>query len=211
MNSIDYYKSLELDTSIVLNFPKGMTGVLSAVETFLKNKGRIIVPEGNISVDRAREIVAGATGDLKTFYQIQNSDPKVWNILREAVNEERIRILAIFHGQIPSEVPSNVVTLDIGRSLHRKVSKPVSAALTSAIGSKGKYPVGKAEDLYYATVALCYETLYSPEGRMFPRSVADSIPKAHAFDFMYNPPNTLTEASMTSAVNQFVGTLHDWM
>lgn len=211
MNTIDFWRDTDLDVSIVLNYPKGMTGVLSAMQDILKSKGRYLVEEGNLSVPRAREIVAGATGDLRGYFQIQTSDPKVWSILKEPVNRDEIRVLAVFHGQIPPEVPENVVTIDIGRSLHRKVSKPISNALTEALTTKGKFPSGPAEDLYYGVQALCYEALYTPEGRMFPRQATDQIPRSHAFNFMYNPPALLTEASMSSAVQQFVEDVHGWM
>lgn len=211
MNTLDFYRDTELDVSIVLNYPKGMAGVLSAMQDLLNSRGKYLIDEGALNVKRAREIVASATGDTSAYYQIQTADPKVWNVLREYVNRDDIRVLAVFHGQIPSEVPENVVTIDIGRSLHRKVSKTITGVLAEALTTKGKFPSGKAEELYYGVQAICYEALYTPEGRMFSKQITNQIPRSHAFNFMYNPPALLTEASMTSAVNQFIEDVHGWM
>lgn len=211
MNTIDFYRDTELDVSIVLNYPKEMTGVLSAMQELLKSRGKYLIDEGDLNVKRAREIVASASGDISAYHQIRSSDPKVWNILREYVNRDDLRVLAVFHGKIPEEVPENVVVIDIGRSLHRRVSKAISGSLAEALTTKGKFPSGKAEELYFGVQAICYEALYSPEGRMFSRQVADQIPRSHAFNFMYNPPATLTESAMVSAVNRFVEDVHGWM
>lgn len=211
MNAFDFYRDTEMDVSVVLNYPRGMTGVLSAMQEILKQRGRLIVEEGELTLNRAKEIVASASGDTRVYYLIQTTDPKVWSVLKEPVNRDDIRILAVFHGQIPSEVPENLVVIDLGRSLHRKVSKAVVATLTEALTSKGKFPTGSSEELYYGLQALCYEALYTPEGRMFPKVAAEQIPRSHAFQFMYNPPQLLTEASMTSAVHRFVEDVHGWM
>lgn len=211
MNSLDFYTNTDFDASVILNYPKGMTGVLSAVTQILNSRGRYVIDEGKITIERAREIVASATGDLTAYHQIQSTDPKIWGVLREAVNRDDIRVLGVFHGQIPAEAPENVIVLDVGRSLHRKVSKAVSASLTDALTSKGKFPTGTPEELYYGVQALCYEALYTPEGRVFPRKATDQIPRAHAFGFMYNPPEVLTEATMTSAVQRFVEDVHGWL
>lgn len=211
MAGFDFYRDTELDASIILNFPKGMPGVLSALTDILASKGRYVISEGAISVDRARQIVEESTGDPREYHEIVSTDPAVWKVLRNPVNEDTLRVIGVFHGRIPPEVPENVLLIDIGRSLHRKVAKPVVADISSALQTKGTYPTGKTEEVFAGILGLCYEVLYKPEYRLFKKDVADLVPVATAFDFMYNPPVPLEDLSMKSAISRFVEAIHGWM
>lgn len=211
MTGIDFYRSTDLDASIILNFPKGMTGVLSALTDILKEKGKYVVDEGSVSISRARDIIAEATGDTKSYFIITTNDPKVWSVLKEAVNRDDIRVIGVFHGEIPDEVPENVVLIDIGRSLHRKVTKNIVSSINESLTTKDKYPTGRPEELYFGIQTLCYEVLYSPEYRVFSRNATSNVPRARAFDFMYNPPTPLSDQSMRSAVTKFVEDIHGWL
>lgn len=212
MAGIDFYKSVDMDVSVILKYPKEMTGALTSMQEILKARGKIIIDEGDLTVNRARELVANASGDTTYYYQFRSTNDKVWAILRESVEEDRIRILGLVHGITPPSVPQNVVTLDVGQSLHRKASKAIIGELVDSMKTKGKYPVGDPEQLYYATQALCYEVLYESDYRMFPKDVTHWIPRSEAFSFMYNPPKVLTPQTMRAAVLRFVESKHNgWM
>ena len=211
MSGIDWYKSVNMDASVILNYPKGMPGVVSALVALLASRNKIVVDEGAISMDRTRQIIEGATGDIRTYFQINNPDPDIWEALSTSVNEDRIRVLGIFHGRIPDSVPENVVTLDVGKSMHQKVSKPMATDIMTALSSKGKYPVGDQEEVYEALLTLCFEVLYSPEYRVFKKETASLVPVSRAFDFMYNPPTPLTKILMASATVSFVEDIHSWI
>lgn len=209
MAGINTYRDLDLDTSIVLNFPKGMLKVVSEVTALLNSKGALVVDEGDISVARARELVASATGDKTTYYMVNTVNTSVWSILREAVNRDNLRVLGIFHGMIPTQVPENVFTIDIGRSLNSKVSKAIVGNISDTLRkAHASYPQGNPEEVYLGIRSLCYEVLYDPEYRLFPKDVAAKVPLAVAFDFMYNPPQPLDNLTMRSAVSLFLDSVH---
>ena len=69
MVGIDFYKSVNFDSSLALKYPKGMTSVLTAVRDILIAKGNLIV-EVTPTVANVRELASQATGDHKTYYQI---------------------------------------------------------------------------------------------------------------------------------------------
>lgn len=207
MNSIDWYKSINFDASIVLNYPKGMAGVLSAVKDILAEQKKIVVEYDRVDVELARSLVSGSR-DTTSYHVIDNADSAVWSILRNSVNEDNIRVLGIFHGKISDSVPENVITIDVGRSLHRKVLKNVVSAISDSVLTKGKVPNGKPEELYYGIMTLCYEVLFKPEFRVFDRKVQKKVFLQRAFDYMYNPPDVLNEMSMKSAVLTFMDTVH---
>lgn len=211
MSGIDWYRSVKMDASVILNYPKGMPGVVSALTALLASRNKIVVDEGTISMDRTREIIREATGDTRIFFQINNPDPAIWDALSTPVNEDRIRVLGIFHGKIPDSVPENVVTLDVGKSMHQKVSKPMTTDIMTALSSKGKYPTGDQEEVYEALLTLCFEVLYSPELRVFKKETAALVPVSRAFDFMYNPPVPLRPLTMSAAVVSFCEDIHGWL
>jgi hypothetical protein len=209
MVGINKYRELDFDMSIVLNFPKGLPKVVSEITAILNSRGAIVVDSGDMTVEEARVLVSKANGDTSTYYMLTSTSPKVWSILREPVNLDQLRVLGIFHGKIPSEVPENVLTIDIGRSLNRKVSKEIVSSITQAVtSSRGEYPRGKPEEVYIGIRSLCYEVLYRPEYQVFSSKVIDKIPIGYAFDFMYNPPATLDDLSMCSAYTQFMDKVH---
>lgn len=208
MNTLDYYDSVSMDASVVLNYPKGMPGVLSSLVKILEQQKKYVVEYDNLTVDDARRIVRDATGSKIEYHLIASADPQVWGVLRNAVEQDDIRVLGVFHGQIPEEVPENVITIDIGRSLHRKVSKQVVAAISEALSKKGNALTGNPEQLYYGIMTLCYEVLYRPEYVVFPRNLHKVVFVSTAFDYMYNPPQILDTSSMRNAVQNFVEAVH---
>lgn len=210
MVGIDFYKSVNFDSSLALKYPKGMTSVLTAVRDILIAKGNLIV-EVTPTVANVRELASQATRDPKTYYQIATTDSKVWSILKESVNRDDIRVLALIHGKAPDNLPENILVIDVGRSLHEKVSKSTVSSISDSLLSKTRLPAGKPEELYYGIQSLCYEVLYSPEYKVFGPKISNLIPKAHAFNFMYNPPEVLTSATSMSAVHRFVEDVHGWM
>lgn len=211
MNSIDWYANTNFDASIILNFPKGMSGVMSALTGILSEQKKYVVEHDNMNVDLARKLVEESTGSTYEYHLINSQDPNVWGILRNPVNEDSIRVIGVFHGEIPDSVPENVITIDIGRSLHRKVPKNVVNSITDSIKTKGKFPNGKPEELYYGLMTLCYEVLFKPEYTIFPKNVRNGVYTSVAFDYMYNPPEVLNEPTMKSAVINFVDTVHGYM
>lgn len=208
MNGINTYRDLDLDTSIILNFPKGMPKVVPEVIALLNAKGAIVVEDGPTTVQMAKDLVANATGDTTTYHLITTDNPTVWNILKESVNRDDLRVIGVFHGAIPSTVPENVFTIDIGRSLNRKVSRHIVTNISDAVKNKGTYPQGKPEELFIGVRSLCYEVLYNPEYRVYPKDVARRIPVGLAFDFMYNPPQPLDDLTRRSAVTSFMDKIH---
>lgn len=213
MSGIDFnwYKSVSLDLSVALNFPLGMPGVVSSMVDLLTSRNKIVVDEGKISMERVREIIANSTGDLRTYYQINNPDPAIWAALSKSVNADTLRVLGIFHGRLPDSLPESIAVLDVGKSMHQKVTKPMISDITTALTTKGKYPVGKPEEVYEALLTLCFEVLYSPEYRVFKKEVASLVPFSRAFDFMYNLPTPLSNLTMSSAVISFTEDIHGWL
>lgn len=208
---IDYYRDIKMDLSIGLNYPNGMTNVYTAVKELLESRGKFIVADEPVTVDVARRLAAPKIVDLRNYYLVDTSDPKVWAILRNAVEEDRIRVLGIFHGKMPEALPESMLVIDIGKSLHKKVPKPVLTEVSDSLARKGKYPSGKSEDIFNALLSLCYEVIYSPEYRVFDRSVSRLVPRSRAFDFMFNPPVPLADKSMRNAINEFVEDIHGWL
>lgn len=204
MTGIDFYRSLDMDTSIILKYPREMTSALTSMVELLRSRGKMVVDEGELTRDRARELVSQATGDPNMYYQFRSSDDKVWAILKEAVETDRIRILGLVHGSSPASAAQNAVTLDVGRSLHRKVSPTVVREISDSLKTVGKFPMGDYEQMYYAVQALCYEALYDSEYRTFPKDTVRSVPRSVAFNFMYHPPRLLTPQTMRSAVYRFI-------
>lgn len=208
---LDFFAASNMDASVVLNYPTGMSGVLSAVKDILIARGKYIIEELDMSVARATEIVKSATGDTKAYYMITTTSTKVWSILRGAVNDDTIRVLAVFHGNVPEDMPENVISLDVGSLIHSHINKAVVHKIVSAMETKGRYPSGQMEEFYYGLMGLCFEVLYKTERKMFPQKIINNIPTSVAFNFMYNPPEVLTDQSMRQAVYSFLGRVYEWM
>lgn len=208
MAGIDFYARNNLDGSVAIQVPKGVNHVVKAVTETLNQNGAIVVNEGSISSARASELVASATGDTGIYYLITSDDEKVWNILKESVNTDRLRVVALLHGKMPKSFPENVIHLSVGSSLHGKVLPHVATEVGLCVTDKGKIPKKVTEDVYFAFQVLCYETLYSPEYRVYKQSISSSIPRSIAFNFLYNVPSTLNVNSMTTSINRFLEDIH---
>lgn len=208
---IDFFKQTNLDTSLAVCFPKAMTTVVPAVEEILKSRGKYIVPHDNISAEEARSIVQGATGDTRAYHLIPPTSAKVWEVLKEAVNSDSVRVLGVFHGSVPGGLPENMLVVDVGRSLHGKVSPAVQRSISDSMLSRTKHPTGDTSDIYYGILRLCYEALYDSDHKIFPKNVVKAIPVGRAFQFMYRGPGVLTPTSMGIAIDEFVEDIHGWM
>lgn len=200
---MDFYKLQDLDTSLVLNYPSSMSGILSVVTDMLNSKGKLIATEDNWTVSKARELVSHRQ-DLSTYFLLKNVDAKIWSVLRDAIENDRIRVLGIVHGTVPEEVPTNVMVIDIGRSIQKRVTPQAVADITSALSQRNFRLSKNFEAKFQALQALCFESLYSPEATLFPKSVARKVPRALAFRLMFNPPTPPTEEMYRSAVLKFI-------
>ena len=202
--NLDMDKLENVDASVLVNYPSSLTGVVKAMVEILNKQKKIVVLRDTIDVATAREIVQNATGDTQTYQVIPNASDKVWAILREAIEQDRIRVLGIFHGRMPESLPDNCILIDIGRSLRKPVSKPIIANLSEAILKKNLRLVGAPSQLHQGLQVLCYEVLYTPEARTFPHKVAQKVPRGTAFKFLYEPPTPPTEANFNASVIRFL-------
>lgn len=207
MAGIDFYQRNNLDGSVVIQAPRAINIVKSVTEVLNKN-GAIVVDEGNITAARASQIVSEATGDKSLYYYIKSEDDKVWNILKEAVNTDRIRVVAIIHGNLPKSFPENVIYVSVGSSMHGKVPAYAVADVISCVTNRGKFPKKVTGEVYFAFQKLCYEALYSPEYRTYKSNVSDMVPRSIAFNFLYNVPSNLNTNTMTTAINRFLEDIH---
>lgn len=205
MDVLDFYRETDLDVSIALNYPKGMLKVLESVEELLISTGKLIVHHDEFTLDDARKLARDENSlSVKTYHVLVTPNPKVWDILKEPINRDQVKVLAVFHGLFPDNLPSNILRLDLGKSLRKKVSKTTKAAISEAIDKTGTYPKGiPPMEVYEGLLSLCYEVVYSPEYRIFHRSVADKVPLGEAFDFMFNAPSPLTDPVVTNITHTF--------
>lgn len=201
---LDLERLNNLDCSVILNYPETMSGVQGAMIDILNKKRKIVIEHSSVDVSLVRDIVQKSTGDLDTYHLIPNASPKVWSILREPVNQDRVRVLGVFHGSMPEALPDNKILIDVGRSLRKATPRGIVSSLTEALTKGSSKLRGSGYELFTGLQTLCYEVLYSPEARTFPRSVANNVPRAIAFKFMYNPPEPPTEAAYMSAVTRFI-------
>lgn len=206
--NIDFYRDTNLEVSLAINYPQGMTSVYDAIVGLLKQRGKFVAEYENFTVEDARELSKSIVQDSLTYHVVRSGDKNVWGILRNSINSDHIRVLALFHGKIPDNLPSNMVVIDVGSSLHRKVPKGTVSDIVDSLLKQGVYPKNKTEDVYYGIQTLCYEVLYQPEYRMFPAKVYGKVPTASAFNFMFHPPQPLTDSSMRNAINIFVQDIH---
>ena len=211
MSALDHYRDIKMDLSIGVNYPKGMSDVYTAVRALLESQGKFIVDDEPVTVAVARKMASPKAVDHRTYYLVDTDDPKVWGILRNPIEEDRIRVLGIFHGKLPDTLPQSMLIIDVGKSLHKKVSKASITAVSDALSRKGKYPQGKPEDIFNALLSLCYEVVYETEYHIFSKDVVGLVPRPRAFDFMKNPPVPLSDKSMRNAINKFVEDIHGYM
>lgn len=202
---LDFYRLVQMDTSIILVYPLGMTAPLELVEETVNKMGAAIIDEGDISVNRARELARIPVRNTTGYYKITSTNKKVWDILKNPIENDVIRVLGIFHSSPPDNLPENCITIDVGRSIHSKATARSVHAVSAMVRTK-KFPPSSENIhlIYQAVVVLCYEALYDSEHKMFPADVVSAVPKFVAFKFMYEPPKALTDASVTSAVMRFV-------
>lgn len=208
MAGLDFYRESNLDGSVAIQTPKGIAGVIKNIVEVLNNNGAIVVSEDKINVARATQIVQEATGDKGVYYQIATDDEKVWSILKSSVEEDSIRVLAILHGKVPKNFPENVIHISVGSSLHGKIPPHVVSEVTSYINSSGKLPKKVDDTMYFSFQVLSYETLYSPEYRVFKEQVAKRVPRSVAFNFLYNVPENTSQETKASSVYRFLEDVH---
>lgn len=204
------YEENNLDISIALNYPRGMLKVLDSVKDMLIASGKLVSDEVDLDMSSARELSkAQNTSNVQTFHVVRSDDPKVWDVLKEPINQGRVKVVAVFHGKFPDNLPANMLKIDVGMSLRKKVTKPAKAGIINALREVGKYPRKVSPlEVYEGLLTLCYEVVYSPEYRVFPESVSSKVPLSVAFDFMFDPPTVLTDQAVTSVNHQFLDTVH---
>lgn len=195
-------------TSFALNYPTEMKSALSEIVEVLNSVGYLVDLDPVTTVAEARTAVESSSSDTHTYYTVETTSSKVWDILKEPIEDGRIFVVGLFHGRIPDFLPSNMVVVDLGKSLRRKVSKGIVSTLTSSLTTKGKLPKGDPEQLYYGLKTLSYEVVYNAEKRAFPKSLERIVFVSTAFDFLFNSPSPLNQQTMRSAVNRFVRTTH---
>lgn len=194
--------------SFALNYPAEMKSAVNEIVSELNGKGYIVDMDPVTTVAEARKLSGTKSSITKTYYTVETSNTKVWDILKESIESGDTLVLGLFHGRIPDFLPSNMVVIDLGKSLRRKVSRGIASAISSALTTKGKFPKADLEQLYYGLKTLSYEIVYNSEKRVFPRSLEKVVYVSTAFDFLFNSPDPLTPQTMRSSVNTFIRTVH---
>ena len=207
---LDYYRETGLDISIALNYPRGMLKVMDSVSSLLISSGKLVADHDSFTVSDAKELAKTEVRDeVKTYHVLRDVDDKVWDVLKNPINSDKVRVVGVFHGKFPDNLPENMLRVDLGMSLRKKVTKAAKTAIITAIKEPGKNPTKVSPtEVYEGLLSLCYEVVYKPEYRAFPRSVSKEIPLSTAFEFLFNTPEVLTDQVMRSASNSFLDSIH---
>lgn len=196
----------KFDGSFAINAPRTFD-VPKAIKSFLSSRNQALIEYATMSVETARNISSTPVPNHLEWHLIDTPDHKVWDTLLKAIEEDKVRVVGLFHGTVPETISSRMPVLDVGESVAARVPKSMVKSVSTLIEKKKHIHKGGWE-FHDALTALCYEVLYG-KATTFPTKVIDMVPKDLAYKFL-NVPIPKSGWSDTQAalqVNLFIDSL----
>jgi len=203
----DFSDISALDGSFAVNSPRTID-LRPALRAFFGSRKQALIDHDKMTTDLARKIAAAPVVNHLEYHLVESDDPAVWDALLKPIEEDRIRVVGVFHGFVPETVRSRVHVLDVGDSVTSRASKRYLLSLGRAIET-GKALTKDGWQYHHALTALCYEVLYGASH--FDPKVVSLVPVFLAQQFFSDVSKSgWNDSEALNRVNLFISTVKEF-